>query len=61
MKDKSVPPMALWGLIGAVVLAVGFFAYTSFVKGPAVVDPTNVSAERLLDPDPPRGASTRPD
>lgn len=56
MKGREVPPAAMWGAIGLVVVVIVVFAYTSFLKPAPQLDPTKVSAERLLDPDRPRGA-----
>lgn len=55
MKGREIPPAAMWGIIGLVVVVIGFFAYTSMVKPPPQLDPSKVSADRLLDPDRPRG------
>lgn len=56
MKGREVPPAAMWGAIGLVAVVIAVFAYTTILKPAPQLDPSKVSAERLLDPDRPRGA-----
>jgi hypothetical protein len=46
----------MWGAIGLVVVVIAVFAYTTILKPAPQLDPSKVSAERLRDPDRPRGA-----
>jgi len=52
VKNTEVPKGAIVGIVAAIVVIIAYFAFTSFAKAPAQVDPAKVSAERLLDPDP---------
>ena len=54
MKSREIPQGLLIGAIVLAVVIVGVIAYSMFGRAPAQVDPANVSADRLRDPDPPR-------
>ncbi len=51
-KGPEVPQAAIWGTLAVVLIAIGFFAYTTFIKEPAKVDVSKITPERLNDPDP---------
>lgn len=55
MKGREIPQGVLIGVIALAVIIVGAIAFSMFGGGgSAPVDPANVSADRLRDPDPPR-------
>jgi uncharacterized membrane protein YukC len=51
VKEAEVPKGLLIGIVAVLVLVIGYFAYTTFMKGPAQADPAKIPADRLLDPD----------
>lgn len=56
-KGAEVPKPLMIGILVVVVLVVGFFGFRKISPPPATVDTTQISPERLEDPD--RGPSTQ--
>ncbi len=51
-KGPEIPVAAVWGIVGVIVVLIGYFVYSQFVSGPPKTNVENVSVERLSDPDP---------
>lgn len=51
-KGPEIPVAAVWGIVGVIVVLIGYFVYSQFVAGPPKTEINTVSTERLNDPDP---------
>lgn len=51
-KGPEIPQAAVWGTLAVVLIVLGIFAYSKFMKPVEQVDISKISPERLSDPDP---------